>query len=266
MEPITSPRNQRIRNAARLRLRRQRDKQRRILIDGIRETLRALDAGVKILDVFYHLGDQPNAEITTGLQQLEAAGCELSPVTSEVFPHVAFGDRATGVVAIAEPPRRQLSDIQLGDSPLILIAENLEKPGNLGAILRTADAAGVTAVVTCGGVELYNPNTIRASLGAVFTVQVCSASDEETRTWLHDAGVQIFAAIVEGSTLYTSQRYDVAAAFVLGSEAKGLSSVWRQKDVTAVRLPMLGFVDSLNVSTTAAILAYEAIRQRQAPT
>jgi len=244
-------------------MRRQRDKQQRILIDGVRESLRALEAGVQLTEVFYHLGQQPTAEITSGLDRLHAAGCLVAEVSEEVFTHIAFGDRTTGVVAVAAMPRPALEDLQLPECPLVLVMENVEKPGNLGAVLRTADAAGVTAVVTTGGVELFNPNTIRASLGAVFTMQVCTATSQQILAWLEAAGIKVFAAIVDGSTLYTSENYQAPAAFVLGSEAAGLSAGWRQPGVTAVRLPMAGAVDSLNVSTTAAILCYEAVRQRQ---
>jgi TrmH family RNA methyltransferase len=190
------------------------------------------------------------------------ARAEIIEVTPRVMEKIAYGQRVEGIVAVARPPERQLSDLKLSDQSLVAVIERVEKPGNLGAILRTADAAGVAAVIVADcRTDLYNPNAIRASLGAIFTVPVCAATSEETLTWLRQQGFRVFAARVDGSIEYTAANFRGRAALALGSEAHGLSPFWHASDITAVRLPMLGQVDSLNLSATAAVLFYEALRQ-----
>ena len=150
------------------------------------------------------------------------------------------------------------------DAPLVAVLEGVEKPGNVGAVLRSADAAGVSALIAADPrTDLYNPNAIRASLGTIFTMPVCEAAGGETIEWLRANGFRIFAARVDGAIPYTEADYRGRSAIVLGSEAAGLSPLWRGDDVQAVRLPMLGAADSLNVSVTAAVLFYEALRQRE---
>jgi TrmH family RNA methyltransferase len=158
---------------------------------------------------------------------------------------------------------KSLADLSLAGQGLVVVLEAVEKPGNVGAVLRTADAVGASAVVVADpGTDLYNPNTIRASLGAVFTVPACTAGSAETLAWLRGQRLRILAARVDGSVRYTDVSYVEPCALVLGSEVRGLSEVWRDAEVTAIRLPMLGTVDSLNVSITAAVVLYEALRQR----
>jgi TrmH family RNA methyltransferase len=194
---------------------------------------------------------------------LESQAAEIFDVSSELFSKLAFGEREDGIVAVAETPRRALSDLQLPANPLVAVLEALEKPGNVGAILRSADAAGLDAVIIADGrTDLYNPNTIRASLGTVFRQNVCEASSAATIQWLGERGVSILAARPDAKTLYTEADLRGPTAIVLGSEAVGLSGAWDAATATAVRLPMHGLADSLNVSTTAAVLFYEALRQR----
>jgi TrmH family RNA methyltransferase len=145
-----------------------------------------------------------------------------------------------------------------------VVTEDVEKPGNVGAILRSADAAGANAVIAVGGTDLYNPNVIRASLGTIFSMPVASASAAEVGEWLRAAGVHIVASRVDATNLHVDADLTGSVAIVLGSEANGLSEAWRAPDVNAVRLPMLGAADSLNVSAAAAVLLYEAWRQRRA--
>jgi TrmH family RNA methyltransferase len=177
---------------------------------------------------------------------------------------LAYGNRVEGLVAVAPTPRRTLAVLELPAEPLIVVVEGVEKPGNLGAILRTADAAGVSAVIVAGGVtDLYNPNAIRASLGAIFTVPVAAAASQAALDWLRQRNCRLIAARVDGAVDYTAANFRGPAAIVLGSEAAGLSATWRGDDMVAVKLPMLGRVDSLNLSATAAVLFYEALRQRR---
>jgi TrmH family RNA methyltransferase len=264
MQQISSTANPRIKAAAKLRDRKGRNEQGRIIIDGVREIQRALAGGVKILELYCFPELCHDAEHQASLQQAQAARAMLIEVTPPVMEKLAYGDRVEGLVAVAEPPQRTLNDLHLSADALIAVVEGVEKPGNLGAILRTADAAGVAALIVAdGGTDLYNPNAIRASLGAIFTVPVCSAASAATVDWLRQGGFQVLAARVDGSTDYTAADYRGRTAIVLGSEADGLTPLWDSEGITAIRLPMRGQVDSLNLSATAAVLFYEALRQRR---
>ena len=183
-------------------------------------------------------------------------------VSESVIERLAFGDRMDGVVAVARSPERKLEDLVLPACPLVAVLEGVEKPGNVGAVLRSADCAGVSAMILADGrTDLYNPNTIRASLGTIFTVPTCAAPTAAVCDWLHAKKLSIFAARVDAKLDYTAADFTRSAAIVLGSEAAGLSNAWTD-GVTPIRLPMLGAADSLNVSAAAAVLFYEALRQR----
>jgi len=259
---ISSLHNPRVKAAARLRDRSGRDEQGRFLIDGVREISRALSAGVEIVELYCFPELCHDREHQGAVAAARQAGAELIEVTPRVMEKISYGQRVEGIVAVARPPERRLRDWKLAEPALIGVIEGVEKPGNLGAILRTADAAGVAAVIVAnGGTDLYNPNAIRASLGAIFTVRVYAATSEETVGWLREQGFRIFAARVDGSLEYTAANLRGRTAIALGSEAHGLSPLWHREDITAIRLPMLGQVDSLNLSATAAVLFYEALRQ-----
>jgi len=263
MANITSLQNPRVKAAIRLRDRRHRQKQARIRIDGARELLRAIHAGVPIVEVFVCGPLLSGDDAQRVLAELPECGAGILNVAEPVFEKLAFGDRAEGVVGVAETPCPALSDLTLPDNPLVAVLEGVEKPGNVGAVLRSGDAAGLSALIVADGrTDLYNPNAIRASLGTIFTLPVCAAGAQETLDWLRGHGLAIYAARVDGRVAYTEADLRGPAAIVLGSEAQGLSGVWAGDDVTPVRLPMLGVADSLNVSATAAVLFYEALRQR----
>jgi TrmH family RNA methyltransferase len=260
---ITSLHNPRVKDAAKLRDRRERQKQGRILIDGARELLLALQAGIELVEVFVCRPLCRTERARAALDELETRGINLLEVSVDVFEKLAFGDRAEGVLGVASEPRRNLADIVLPENPLVAVLEGIEKPGNLGAVLRSADAAGVAAVVATGtGTDVYNPNAIRASLGTVFTLQVCTAPAVETLSWLRGHHLEIYAARPDATAQYTEQSYRGPTAFVLGGEAAGLSPIWTGQDVTPIKLPMKGAADSLNISVAAAVLFFEALRQR----
>ena len=261
---ITSLQNPHVKDAVKLRERRQRLKQGRILIDGARELSRAAAAGVELVEVFVCEPLCRSADAQAALAFVEQSAAVRLDVTEQVFAKLAFGDRAEGVLAVAKTPRRNLADLSLPACPLVAVVEDVEKPGNLGAILRTADAAGVSAVIAAGGgTELFNPNVIRASLGTVFSMSVAAASAEESMNFLRRHSLAVYAARVDADALYHDVDFSIPSAIVLGSETAGLSEVWRGEGVTPIKLPMLGVADSLNVSATAAVLLYEALRQRQ---
>jgi len=263
MTTITSLQNPRVKNAARLRHRRHREKQLQIVIDGVRELTRAIGAGLPVAEVFVCRELCTGEEAQTLLRMLPDCGAEVLEVTEAVFAKLAYGDRAEGVLAVADMPRPTLDDLVLPSNPLVVVLEGVEKPGNVGAVLRSADGAGADALIVADGrTDLYNPNAIRASLGTIFTMQVCAAGSAPAIEWLRSRRLAVFAARVDGSVSYTEADYRGPTALVLGSEAEGLSATWSGSGITPVRLPMLGVADSLNVSTAAAVLCYEALRQR----
>lgn len=260
---ITSAANTRVKQAARLRDRQGRNDQQRFLIDGLREITRAVEAGVELIEVFY-CPELFRPEHHDLLQAAKQRGAEPLEVTRPIMEKLAYGDRAEGILAVAHPPQRKLADLQLPENPLVAVIEGVEKPGNLGAILRTADAADVSAVIVAdGGTDLFNPHVIRASLGAIFTVPVCAATSSETLAWLKNRSLAIWTARVDADMDYWNAELSGPAAIVLGSEARGLSRNWSGENVRSIRLPLLGRVDSLNLSATAAVLFYEALRQRR---
>jgi len=265
MARITSTANPRVRAAARLRGRRERDRQGLTLIDGVRETLRALAGGARLREAFVLpelLADQEAQALRERLAEERVPIVELG---EDAFAKLAYGDRMDGVVAVAETPPRSLEALILPHQPLICVVEGVEKPGNLGAILRSADGAAVNAVVVAeSATDLFNPNIIRASIGTIFAVPVAVASSGEVLEWLQRRDIAIVAARVEGSVDYARADYRGAVAIALGSEARGLSDPWAELARESVKLPMLGVADSLNVSATAAVLFYEALRQRTA--
>jgi TrmH family RNA methyltransferase len=263
MLDITSPHNPRLKAAAKLRDRKHRVREGRFLIDGRREFERAIKGGIVVQELFVN-DDQSDDELLALVEFGRQSGANVLTTSSPVFEKLTFGDRDEGIVAVGITPTNTLDGLQLPTNPLIVVLEGIEKPGNVGAILRTAEAAGVSAVIVAdGGTDLYNPNAIRASLGAIFTVPVCAATSADALAWLKQRNITIFAARVDGAIDYAAVSYRAPTAIVLGSEAHGLSAAWQRPEITAISLPMQGVVDSLNVSATAAVLFYEAMRQRR---
>lgn len=233
------------------------------MIDGAREILRALGMGVEVIEAFICEPLLHDDEARDAATQLAESSAAVATVTEEVFEKLCFGERTGGLLAVARTPVRSLEQLKMPAAPLVAVLEGIEKPGNVGAVLRSADGAGVDVVVVADPrTDLFNPNTIRASLGTVFNANVCTATAEETLTWLRSNKLPIFAARPDAVLLYTKADFRGPAAIVLGSEAEGLSDKWRGANVTGVNVPMKGIADSLNVSATAAVLFYEAQRQR----
>jgi TrmH family RNA methyltransferase len=262
---ITSRQNPHVKHAAELRVGRERRRRKQFIIDGAREITRALTSGIRAIDVFIYEELCKSTDAVEARSAIENTNATVFSVSAEVFEKLAFGDRNDGIVVVAETPQRSMSDLRLPDQPLVAVLEGVEKPGNVGAILRSADAAGVDAIIIADGrTDLYNPNTIRSSLGTVFRPNVCEATTHDAIQWLQQRGLRAIAARPDAETLYTQADLRGGTAIVLGSEAAGLSDKWSSATATLVRLPMHGIADSLNVSTTAAVLFYEAWRQRNA--
>lgn len=262
---IESPANPRLRAAVALRERRGREASGLTLVDGAREARRAIEAGVEVETAFVCPTLLTSEDARAALAALgRAAGRrELVEVGPRAFEKLAYGDRSDGIVLVVRPNPRTLADLQLPPAPLVVVTEDVEKPGNVGAILRSADGAGADAVIAAGGTDLFNPNVIRASVATVFTVPVAAAPAEDVVAWLRDRGLRILATRVDAPTLHADADLRGPVALVLGSEADGLSPAWEGVGAQELRLPMEGVADSLNVSAAAAILLYEAWRQRR---
>ncbi len=264
-ESITSPGNPRIKRLVRLRDRREREREGVVLLDELRVVRRALEAGL-VLDEAYAC---PEVLAEHGgealLEDLRRSGIEIVPVNARVLEKASYRAKPEGLIAVARPPAWSLATLVLPPDPLVLVLEGVEKPGNLGAVVRTASGAGVAAVLACGeGADPWNPNALRASTGAVFTVPTISAGSAEILAYLHARGIPLLATTPAAADLHTSCDLTGPLAVLLGAEDTGLT-----KDLLAAadrrcRIPMLGTADSLNVSVAAALLAYEALRQRSA--
>ncbi len=260
---LTSSGNPRIRAAIALRDRRHRDETGLTIIDGARELRRALDAGVDIVEAFICEEQLAGPDARAAFDHLMTTATVTHMTTGSVMSKLAFGQRSEGLVAVARIPASGLADLPTGDDRLVLVVEGVEKPGNLGAALRSADGAGVDALVAASPVaDLFNPNTIRASAGTLFSVPIAAAPSLDVLAWLRRSEIRIVAAQVGAAVSYVDADLTGRLAIVVGAEAPGLTDLWDADDIEAVSLPMLGVADSLNVSVTAAILLYEARRQR----
>ena len=260
---ISSAANPRVRGAAALRDRRERDATGLTLVDGAREVRRALEAGVTASQAFVCEPLLGGSDARAALDLLADRGIPTVSVSDTVLAKLAFGGRAEGIVLVVKIPEPSLADLDPGTDPLILVIEGVEKPGNIGAVLRTADGAGVTAVIAASPrTDLFNPNAIRASAGTIFAMPLASASSAEVLAWLRDRGIRIVTARVGAATTFTDATLTGPLAIVLGAEADGLTDTWSGPDIEPIAIPMAGVADSLNVSISAAVLAYEARRQR----
>lgn len=259
-EKITSLQNPRIKEAVRLRDRRARDETGLFLIEGYRELKRAVDAGRKIESIFYcpelFLGENERA-------LLDASGAELLLCSHEAFAKVSYRDRPDGLLGLALQQHLRLTDLRLPKNPFLVIAESIEKPGNLGTILRSCDAAGVDAVIVCDRTtDIHNPNVVRSSVGTLFTLPVIEAGSVETLAFLKEKNIHIAAATPDAKLEYTQADFSIPIAIAVGTEQLGLSAAWMSRADCQVRIPMHGVADSLNVASATTLLLYEVVRQR----
>jgi len=261
-ERITSLQNPRVKRLVKLRERKHREREGLILLDEPRVIRRALDAGIAFTEVYVspEAGAPGDADLAA---ELADTGAETIELAASVMVKAAYRDRPAGVLALATRPTRTLDELDLPADALVIVLENVEKPGNLGAVVRTASGAGVDAVLACGvGADPWNPNALRASTGAVFSVPVITATGEAIVAALRARGLTITATTPDTDTLYTDLDLTGPTALLLGAEDRGLSTDLLAAADRTCRIPMTGTADSLNVSVSAAILAYEARRQR----
>lgn len=256
---ITSTQNPKIKSLLALEKPRERRKQGLFVIEGRKEIALALEAGYHIENLFF-------CEELINREKLDALAIDdklIVPVSRDVFDKIAIRENSGGVLAVAKQKVHRLEDIALSEIPLILILESVEKPGNLGAILRTADAAGLDAVIICDPrTDFYNPNVIRSSIGCIFTKQVASATSDEALAWLKRHSITPYSTYLKASRPYYSVDFTKPCAIVMGTEATGLSDTWTTEDQNPIIIPMQGRIDSMNVSTAAAVVVFEARRQR----
>jgi len=262
MEKIQSTQNSRIKNVQKLFTKsKERKEQNLFVVEGAREMSLAL-AGYYLFDsVFicpelYSGSDYPDI-----LTKINSAN--LFEVTLPIFQKIAYREYSDGIIALAKPKQHSLNDLKLPDNPFIIVLEAVEKPGNLGAILRTADAAQVDAVIVCDPLtDVYNPNVIRSSIGCVFTVPLAISTNSGTFSFLKENRIHIFAAELQASKYYHDTDFTQACALIMGTESDGLSKFWIENSDTRIKIKMRGKIDSLNVSVSTAVLTFEAMRQR----
>ncbi len=265
-EKISSLQNPRVKQLVKLRDRRPRDEAGVFLVEGYREIRRALEKHVGLQELYFapewFLGENEPAL----LAQAEAAGAKLFELSKDAFAKVAYRERPDGLLAVAPQWKRALADLSLSAAPFLLVVEAIEKPGNLGTILRSADAAGCDAVIVCDPVtDIFNPNVVRASTGVLFSVPLVVDESERVRTWLREKGIRTIATTPAAETLYTAADLRGPLAIVMGSEQYGLSEFWLKHADLPVRIPMAGQADSLNVAMATIITLFEAVRQRSHP-
>lgn len=257
MKQITSVQNPFIKSLIQLQEKAKARKQSgTFLIEGMREIELAIKGNYEIETILFLPELVSNNQIT----KLTDNPIEI---TKEVYQKLAYRDTTEGILAVAKTKSLQLADLKLSENPLILVMEAIEKPGNIGAVLRTCDAAKIDAVIIANPkTDLYNPNIVRSSVGCLFTNQIATGSTEEVIDYLMQKNINFYSATLQNSTSYHTQNYTLPTALVVGTEATGLSELWRKKATQNIIIPMQGEIDSMNVSVAAAILIFEAKRQR----
>ncbi|HEX6869579.1 MAG TPA: RNA methyltransferase [Micromonosporaceae bacterium] len=260
---LTSTANPRVKSLIALRRRRSREESRLTLVEGYPEIGLALAAGCRP-QALYYCPELRQGRDDEGLaQRCAQAGADVFRLSRPVFEKVAYRESPDGWLAVVPSVATDLGSLQLGPDPLLLIGESIEKPGNLGAMLRTADAAGAAAVITADPVADWgNPNLVRASKGTVFSVPVASAAGPDLLRWLKDRSITVVATTPDTDRPFTDLDYRGPVAIVVGAEDQGLSTLWLEQCDATVTIPMWGRVNSINVATSAALVLYEAVRQR----
>jgi TrmH family RNA methyltransferase len=264
LERLTSPQNPKIKQVLKLRERRARDRSGHFLIEGYRELFRAVSSSASIVQLFvseeHFLGSNESALI----EKIQESGTDIFFLSPELFTRISYRDRPDGLLGIAKKNPLSLNDIALSSNPLLIVAEAIEKPGNLGTILRSSDAVGADGLIVCDRcTDIYNPNVVRASVGTLFTVPVTEAEGRETLSFLKEKRIQIVCATPHAKQEYLDADLTGPVAIIVGTEQLGLSEKWLENADVSVRIPMRGVADSLNVATATTLLLYEVLRQRR---
>ena len=266
IEAITSAQNPKVKTLLELQEKsKARRKEGLFVVEGCRELMHCLSAGYVAHTVFVCTEIIPQSDLHTLADAVmgKSEKCRFYDLPKHLYEKVAYRGSTEGVIAELYSKEHRLDDLNVKENPLVIILEAVEKPGNLGAVLRSADASGADAVIVCDPLtDLYNPNLIRSSIGGIFTVPVAAASSEETINWLKSKNIKIYTAQLQDSKWYYDTDMRGGTALVMGTEATGLTELWRKAADAHIKIPMLGKLDSLNVSVSAAILLFEAVRQR----
>ena len=260
---ITSFSNAHVKDAVKLRERSLRDKTSLMIVEGLREVTRAFDSGILCQDIYCSKKFFDENKEDSFVKEIVQNAENVFLLKEEVFEKICFGKRNEGILVVCKQPHYKFSDLKLSKNPLVVVVESLEKPGNLGAILRTCDGAGVEAIIVCDQLtDIYNPNVVRSSTGAVFLMPIVKATSEEAVQFLKEKKISICATFLGANKKYTQIDMNKPIAFVAGNEQRGLDDFWRDAADDLVFIPMAGKVDSLNVSVATSIVLYEAVRQR----
>lgn len=263
METLTSLQNPKIKQALKLWKRGEREETDRFLIEGYRELSRAADACLNFETLFVCPGLFLGSNEEALIRKLVDQKATLIHCNEAVFRKLSYRDRPDGLIAVARQFHTTLVDLKKRPTPMYVVAEGVEKPGNLGTILRSADATGVDGVIVCDRqTDIHNPNVVRASVGTLFTLPVVEAGGQATFEWLKSRGIAIVSATPSAQHVFTDVDLKQPIAIVVGTEQYGLSRLWMEGADIQVRIPMLGVADSLNVAMAATLLLYEAVRQR----
>lgn len=258
-ERLTSVKNVKVKNFQHLQKARERKRQNLFLIEGLKEIEKGVKSAYNFKQVYFY----PELISLEEVSALIPESDDVFEVNKDVFEKIAYRESTGGVVALAEPKQHTLKELELPENPLVLILEGVEKPGNLGAILRTADAAGLDAVIVCDPqVDVYNPNAIRSSLGCSFTVPTAVGESADVISWLKEKGISIFCTYLKAAKQYHLTDFTVPSAIVMGTEATGITDQWVKAATHNIIIPMQGAADSMNVSTATAVVVFEACRQR----
>lgn len=263
---ITSAQNEAVKHLVKLRDRRHRDKEQLTLLEGYRELTRAMEYGMELVECFFSPEHFLGSNEYPLLEKIAKSGILVRQLAPQLLEKVSYRDRPEGLLATAKMKRHTLDDLPVVPNGLYLVAETVEKPGNLGSMLRSADAVNATGVIICEkGTDIYNPNVIRASTGALFSVPLAECSNEEAMQWLKKHHIRTLAATPHTDNCYTEVDLTQAVAIAVGAEQTGLTDFWMKGADLPVVIPMLGKIDSLNVATATTLLLYEAARQRNFP-
>jgi TrmH family RNA methyltransferase len=261
-DPITSAQNPRIKNFAHLQKARERREQNVFIVEGDKEYCRAIEFEYQFTSIFVCF-DLISEAYFEALSSEMNSNAEVFPVSKDVFDKIAYREGSGGIIALARPKSHTLADLKLPQNPLLLILEAVEKPGNLGAILRTADAAGVDAVIVCDPqTDIYNPNVVRSSIGCLFSVPLAVCNSDEAIAWMKSQHIAIYCTYLKAAVPYTEVDFAKPSAIVMGTESEGITPKWVAAADRNIIIPMQGSADSMNVSTSAAVVVFEACRQR----
>ena len=261
---ITSLQNERIKNVVKLRNRRDRDKQQKMLIEGYRSLLRASNNNTVVAEFYfcpdYFIGGNEYKLI----DKYKENGAQIIEVSKNVFQKMSYRDRPEGLLGVAPYFSKTLDDLDLSDSPFLVVAQSIEKPGNLGTIIRSTDGTGADGLILCDRcTDLFNPNVITASTGICFALPIIETTTEECLKFLKEKNIAILSATPHADVYYTDVDMKQPTAVIVGAEQYGLTDEWMKESTINVKIPMLGQADSLNVATATTLLLYEVLRQRQ---